>query len=245
MKLIKIKSNGAEVRILQELLKLNGFDVKVDGDFGKNTEKAVKEFQKQYLGVDGSILKSDGIVGPATWAALMNYELQPEKPDPSIKEDSYTLKKINLIHPKLRAELLQIYREILTRGVKIRITDTLRTFEEQDKLYAQGRTAPGARVTNAKAGQSYHNYGLAVDFSLLLRGGKKVSWNMNLDLDNDSLKDWNEVVAVFKHYGWDWGGNWTSFKDYPHFEKTFGFTTKQLLDRYNSNQLEDGYVKIN
>ena len=48
------------------------------------------------------------------------------------------------------------------------------------------------------------------------------------DFDKDGQADWMEVVKIFEKYGWFWGGNFRTFKDYPHFEKTFGLTTKQL-----------------
>lgn len=161
------------------------------------------------------------------------------------KEDSITLKRIDKLHPKLREQAKEIYQNILERNVSIRFTDTLRTFDEQEKLYAKGRTKPGKIVTHAKAGESYHNYGLAVDFCLLLKGGKEVSWNRNMDMDSDNKKDWDEVVAAFKHYGWEWGGDWNNFKDYPHFQKTFGFSTAELLKKYQAEELDtQGYVKI-
>jgi peptidoglycan L-alanyl-D-glutamate endopeptidase CwlK len=148
------------------------------------------------------------------------------------------------MHPLLRKELSDIYQEIRERRVSIRITDTLRTFQQQNALYEIGRSKPGQRVTNARAGQSYHNYGLAVDFALLLKGGKEVSWDRNLDLNKNNLKDWDEVVAVFKHYGWNWGGNWTNFKDYPHFEKTFGYSTSELFNFHKVGKLKNGYIEF-
>lgn len=163
----------------------------------------------------------------------------------NLKEDPISIRRIEKLHPKLRKEVKSIYKEILKRDVAIRFTDTLRTFPEQNALYAKGRTKPGKIVTNAKAGESYHNYGLALDFCLLLNEGKEVSWDRNKDTDKDNKKDWNEVVAVFKHYGWQWGGDWTNFKDYPHFQKTMGFTTSQLLKKHKSKDFDsDGYVNI-
>lgn len=83
----------------------------------------------------------------------------------SLYIDRPTKAKIEIAHPKLRDELEEIIekinKEVLTGNAKVRITHTLRTFEEQAELYAQGRTKPGKRVTNAKPGFSFHNYGLA------------------------------------------------------------------------------------
>lgn len=109
-------------------------------------------------------------------------------------------------------------------GVPIVITQGLRTSAEQDKLYAQGRTAPGQVVTNARGGYSYHNFGVAIDFALLLPDGG-VSWDTRRDGDGDGVADWAEVVADAKRLGWEWGGDWTSFKDLPHFQMDFGLST--------------------
>lgn len=161
------------------------------------------------------------------------------------KQDTVTLKRIDRLHPKLREQAKDIYQNILERKVSVRFTDTLRSFDDQDKLYAKGRTKPGKIVTHAKGGESYHNYGLAIDFCLLLKGGKEVSWDRNMDVDNDNKKDWDEVVAAFKHYGWEWGGDWNRFKDYPHFQKTYNISTAELLKKYKAAEFNyDGYVKI-
>jgi peptidoglycan L-alanyl-D-glutamate endopeptidase CwlK len=109
-------------------------------------------------------------------------------------------------------------------GVEIRYTFGLRTFAEQDALYAQGRTRPGNIVTNAKAGHSNHNYGLALDF-VLIKGG----YDMKADDDHDGIADWLEVVAIAKLFGFEWGGDWITFKDNPHIEMTFGLSIKDLL----------------
>jgi len=161
------------------------------------------------------------------------------------KPDAVTLKRIDNLHPKVREQVKKIYQDILERSVSVRFTDTLRTFDEQKALYAQGRTKPGKIVTHAKAGESYHNYGLALDFCLLLNNGKEASWDRKKDMDKDNIKDWDEVVAVFKHYGWEWGGDWNNFKDYPHFQKTFGLSTAELLVKYNNKETDQqGFVII-
>lgn len=179
----------------------------------------------------------DEPVGPVTKNSVSERKLP--------KEDSITLKRIEKLHPRLRSEALGIYREILQRGIAVRFTDTLRTFEQQDALYAQGRTKPGRIVTNARAGQSFHNYGLAVDFCLLLDDGAKASWDRKADFNRNRQADWDEVVAVFAHFGWEWGGAWKRFKDYPHFQKTFGYSTARLLKLHDDGKLDnEGYVVL-
>jgi peptidoglycan L-alanyl-D-glutamate endopeptidase CwlK len=144
--------------------------------------------------------------------------------------DSVTLKRIELLHPLLRISVASMYNEIckvLTGRAVCRFTHTLRTDKEQDELYAQGRTKPGKKVTNAKGGQSYHNYGLAFDICLII-DGKVASWDTLKDFDGDKKADWMEVVEIAKKHGWEWGGDWAKFKDAPHFQKTFGKKTSEL-----------------
>lgn len=166
--------------------------------------------------------------------------------------DKVTLERIKLIHPKLRDEALDIYTEIceaLKGKALCRFAFTLRTFAEQDALYAQGRTKPGAIVTKAKGGQSYHNYGLAIDVVLLIdKDGngtyESASWDTRGDYDGDKKSDWSEIVNIFKQYGWEWGGDW-KFKDDPHFQKTLGKSVRELLALYNSKKVDNNnYVLI-
>lgn len=162
-------------------------------------------------------------------------------------QDQVTLERIKLLHPKLRDEAAQIYDEIcqtLSGQASCRFAFTLRTFAEQDALYAQGRTKPGNKVTNAKAGWSFHNYGLAIDI-VLIKDGKTATWDMVHDFDGDHTPDWMEVVKIFKAHGWEWGGDWHSLKDYPHFQKTFGHKESDLLALYNAKKVDEhNYVLI-
>lgn len=150
--------------------------------------------------------------------------------------DQITLDRIALMHPKVRQELQDAYmhanNNILGKGVRLRFSHTLRTMSEQEALYAQGRTKPGNIVTNAKAGSSYHNYGLAFDIVLLYDKDNNGTFE-TASWDNKD-PNWIKVVEYFKSQGWAWGGNFKSFKDYPHFEKTFGYTTSQLKARVQS-----------
>ena len=159
--------------------------------------------------------------------------------------DSVTLQRIQTMHPKLRAELLTIYGEIQATGVNVRFTHTLRTFAEQDALYAIGRTKPGKKVTWAKSGASWHQWGLAVDFCLLLPD-KTVSWDMNKDMDFDKIKDWVEVVGIFKRHGWEWGGDFVGKFDGPHLEKRINkLTITQALAMYKAGKVDkDGYLLL-
>jgi peptidoglycan L-alanyl-D-glutamate endopeptidase CwlK len=161
--------------------------------------------------------------------------------------DQVTLDRIARLHPKLRDEAKAIYFEINNnlKGKAIcRFAYTLRTDAEQDALYAIGRTKPGKKVTNARGGESLHNYGLAIDIVLLVdKNGdgtfETASWQTNVDFDGDGVADWMEVVKIFKLHGFEWGGDW-KFTDMPHFQKTFGYSVKQLQGKPKPS----GYVAI-
>lgn len=145
-----------------------------------------------------------------------------------------------LLHPAIRDKAIDAYNEavkITPVGVHPYIDQTMRTFAESAKLYAQGRTAPGSIVSNAKAGQSWHNYGLALDFHLIVNG--KDVW--------DVYHDWMAVVNVFKSHGFTWGGDFAgSFKDYPHLEMKCGLTLAQAQKKYANKDFIEGtqFIKI-
>lgn len=151
------------------------------------------------------------------------------------------MSKIDTLHPLIREEVRKavdyVNTSILTSGVKMLVTQGLRTFEEQDKLAAQR-----PKVTNAKGGQSIHNYGLAFDFCLF--AGGKLIWDVAKDFDGDKQPDWMEVVNYFKSLGYTWGGDFRSITDRPHFEKTFGHTWQELLAIKKAGKTKDGYILI-
>lgn len=150
--------------------------------------------------------------------------------------DKYTNYRLNKLHPAIREAASQFIAECEKHGIYLRITSDghLRTFEEQNELYAKGRTKPGKKVTWVTAGNSYHNYGLALDVVEMVDG--KPIWNN---------PRWPQIAAIGAKYGFEWGGNWKT-PDKPHFQKTFGYKTSDLLAIYNAGQRdENGYVKIN
>lgn len=167
--------------------------------------------------------------------------------------DKISVDRINSLHPKVRRFALAAYEEIckaLTGRAFCRIDCGLRTFAESTKLYNQGRTTKGPIVTKAKAGQSYHNYGLAIDILLVVdtNGDGKydtAKWDVKTDFDGDGKADWMEAIDIFKKNGFKWGGDWTTFKDLPHVEMTFGHHWKDLLVLHNANKVDkQGYVLI-
>lgn len=131
------------------------------------------------------------------------------------------------LHPivKKKAETLQNEAEKI--GIPIIITDAFRSFEEQDAIYARGRTTDGSVVTYAKGGDSYHNYGLAIDFALL-PSPERAIWDLEYDGNQNGKSDWMEVVHLAKNLGFSWGGDFANFKDYPHLQMDFGLSIREL-----------------
>ncbi|MCK6203919.1 M15 family metallopeptidase [Bacillus infantis] len=128
-------------------------------------------------------------------------------------------KKLVGVHPVIREKALELVSRAFSEGIYVIITQGLRTIEEQNALYAQGRTKPGPKVTNARGGTSYHNFGLAFDFAILEASGN-INWNVD--------KRWKRVGAIGESMGLEWGGRWTSFVDIPHFQLTFGLSCTDL-----------------
>lgn len=167
--------------------------------------------------------------------------------------DKISIDRLAKLHPKLRGEaqpLIERAEAGLPNYLAVRVTYSLRTFEEQQALYNQGRTTPGKIVTKAKAGQSYHNYGLALDFVILYDKDKNgsyetISWDTVKDEDKDGIPDWKEIANIFKAAGWTWGGDFKTIVDQPHVEKTFGKDWKDLLALKQRGYVDsEGYVKI-
>lgn len=143
--------------------------------------------------------------------------------------------KQGLIHPDLVKKLKKLKKKCKKKGFFINYSEGFRTADEQNELYAQGRTKPGHIVTNAR-GSSYssqHQWGIAVDFYL----------NMDVDGDGDKKDDafnnsteiFNKVGRIAKSIGLSWGGDWISIKDNPHlYLPDWGSTTGTLKKFYGS-----------
>ena len=104
-------------------------------------------------------------------------------------------------------------------NLDIIITVAFRSWNDQDKLYSLGRTMPGGIVTNARGGDSYHNWGLAFDAAPVENG--KIS--------QDIIK-FKKMGRLGQQVGLEWGGSFKSIVDFPHFQATFGLSTEDLLN---------------
>ncbi|HBI6051892.1 TPA: N-acetylmuramoyl-L-alanine amidase family protein [Listeria monocytogenes] len=121
-----------------------------------------------------------------------------------------------------------VIKKMAKQGIYLCVAQGYRSKTEQNALYAQGRTKPGSIVTNAKGGQSNHNFGVAVDLCLYSSDGKKVIWE-------STTSRWKKVVAAMKAEGFKWGGDWKSFKDYPHFELCDAVSGEKVPAKKNKN----------
>ena len=131
------------------------------------------------------------------------------------------------LHPHVRAMAEQLLDQAKAVGIPLAVTFTCRSLEQQAAFYAQGRTLPGSIVTNAKPGESFHNYGLALDVVptelLALPHWGDIPPHQ---ARTDAL--WAKVGAIGKDIGFRWGGEFRSIRDRPHFEWSGGLTIADL-----------------
>lgn len=150
-------------------------------------------------------------------------------------------RRLAKVHPALASRARAMIELLAQSGVDIVITQGLRTWEEQDALYAKGRTvAPIGKkfiVTNAKGGQSYHNFGLAFDIVVLDALGK-FDWN-------DKHPGWAAAAKAGKSLGLEWGGDWRTFKDIPHYQYINGLGLQECRDAYASGGLPAVWALVN
>lgn len=117
---------------------------------------------------------------------------------------------IERLHPELIPICQRFVRRCREAGLNVLVTETLRTRAEQDAIYAQGRTQPGAIISNAPYPKSPHCWGVAFDFCRNVKGREY----------DDSDGFFPACGAIGKELGLTWGGDWTRFRDKPHLELT-------------------------
>lgn len=123
-------------------------------------------------------------------------------------------RNIDDLLPPAAARCRQFIRRCADAGIDVIITSTYRDHASQAALYAQGRTQPGRRVTNAKPGQSYHNWRVAFDFAPIVNG--KIHWH-----DSATFSRCGEIA---ESCGLEWAGRWTKFRELAHCQYTAGLT---------------------
>ena len=162
---------------------------------------------QQTLGVD-----VDGKAGPQTWSAIYARLVEKKRSahpptQPLAAVDERSERTIATLLPELHPMARALVQKAASTGICIKILSGLRSYAEQDALYAQGRTAPGTIVTNARAGSSNHNFGIAFDVGVF-EGTRYLG---------DSTK-YKAVGALGVDLGLEWGGNWKTIVDQPHFQ---------------------------
>ena len=131
------------------------------------------------------------------------------------------MRDITLCHPRLQKLAAEMIQKCADQGLKIKIGETFRTVAEQDAFYAQGRTKPGNKVTNARGSSysSFHQWGTA--FDIYRADGRGAYY------DADGF--FSHVGAIGVSLGLEWGGNWKSIPDKPHFQlPDWGSSTSRI-----------------
>lgn len=146
------------------------------------------------------------------------------------------MRNVSQLHPRAQKKAVQLQQECLKAGIKIKIGECVRTVAEQNALYAKGRNgAPGPIVTKAKGTdyKSMHQWYIAFDVFLVMDVDRDGS--VKDDAFNNATGLFNKVGAIGKKLGLEWGGDWKSIKDLPHFQlPDWGSTATQLKAKYGT-----------
>lgn len=168
----------------------------------------------------------DGLWGPKTQAASDAFDAAFVKCRSEIGVfDVRSEAAIYTLLPKAQvcARQFMVMAGIMPFGVKM-LSGT-RTYAEQNDLYAKGRTAGGAVVTNARGGQSNHNFGIAWDVGIFVEGVYYTGINKR---QNDAYA---ALAAKMKTSTFEtpleWGGDWMTIKDAPHYQLKTGKSVSQ------------------
>ena len=175
----------------------------------------------------------DGEWGPHTDRGVTDFEAQSAQIAASHGSfDQVSERCIQTLNLKAQAAARQCLRAILDAGITARIISGARSYAEQNALYRKGRFGnPGPVVTKARGGRSNHNFGIA--------------WDIGIFLDGRYLGDsrpYTSAATAALAAGIDdleWGGNWTGFKDLPHFQLTTGLAVAEIRGRFESG---DKYI---
>ncbi len=112
------------------------------------------------------------------------------------------------------------------RGIDARIISATRSYEEQNRLFRQGRYGnPGCKVTNARGGQSNHNFAIAWDIGVFSGGTYLKGVSAYENAARACLID--DLV---------WGGTWQTFRDTPHYQLANGLSTAQTRALFEAGQ---------
>lgn len=175
--------------------------------------------------------KIDGDFGDNSHKAAAAFETESQR----IAQNSTTFDlrsegNIQSLQPRgqeiARKFLKQVNDELGGDGVVIKFISGTRTYTEQDALFAQGRTKfPGPIVTRARGGQSNHNFGVAWDIGIF-DGGKYVP----------ESPLYRKAGDIGKSLGLEWGGDWKSIQDEPHFQAIEESKLAELRGKFEAGE---------
>lgn len=151
------------------------------------------------------------------------------------------------LFPPFSSAITLLEQRLVEAGLHFYLFMGLRTFEEQEELYARGRTAPGQVVTNARSGLSWHNYGLAADYVLdgmPDKPGTQWSWQTKVDLNADGHNDWYQLGEIAESVGLEWGGRWKKFPDLPHVQYRGGLTINEAFELHRQGGIKAVWEEI-
>lgn len=181
-------------------------------------------------------VKQDGVFGPVTAVAVLQAldDDGAESPASGSFEwvfDARTKRNLATLDPKAQVVFVPFIARAkavaAAMGCDYVAISGNRTWAEQDALYAQGRTKPGAIVTNAKGGYSNHNFGIALDFGVF-RGGRYLD-----ETDPEAADRVHSAASGYAAPRIVWGGDWAGgLKDFPHYEVFTGLSMTEKRARY-------------
>ncbi|HEX8735124.1 MAG TPA: M15 family metallopeptidase [Pyrinomonadaceae bacterium] len=188
-----------DVVFLQRLLKSAGFYTdRIDGDWGANTDRAVNAFEVKFVEIAGIF----GIF------------------------DARTERCIRTLHPKAQELARRSLKVIREAGINARIISGTRTYAEQNVLFKQGRFGnPGKIVTNARGGQSNHNFGIGWDVGIFTAAGAYLE-------ESPLYKKAGQTALAAGLDKLEWGGNWTSIVDQPHYQHATGMLVSKVREKF-------------
>jgi len=144
-----------------------------------------------------------------------------------------TIARLEQVHPTLKAKAYQLIEQLAQQGIHVEVSQGLRTWAEQEALYAQGRTIPGRIVTRARPEQSWHTFGCAFDIAVFDPGGG-IDWS-------GTSAAWDTTVRAGIALGLVSGSEFRTFPDLPHFQYTGRFPVtpnEEVLSLYQSGGLQ-------
>ena len=189
----------SDPKFWQRFLACAGFyKDKINGDFGTNSVKAAHEFEQASIAL-GNTLGSF---------------------------DDRSEGNIQMLLPAAQRKAREFMKAVTDAGITVKIISATRTFAEQDELFSRGRTKPGPKVSNARGGQSNHNFGVAWDIGVFKNGAYQPESPL-----------YKKVGAIGKSLGLEWGGDWKSFPDEPHFQVVPEKDLKKIAANFEAGEV--------